>query len=66
MAYQYWQLMGKPKKQKFLSLRNAYHGDTVGSVSVGGMDTFHARFKGCCSKHFTRRARIATDANISM
>jgi adenosylmethionine---8-amino-7-oxononanoate aminotransferase len=52
MAYQYWQFKGKPKKQKFLSLRNAYHGDTIGSVSVGGMDLFHAKFKGLLFKSF--------------
>lgn len=52
MAYQYWQFKGKPKKQKFLSLCNAYHGDTIGSVSVGGMDLFHARFKGLLFKAY--------------
>ena len=41
MAYQYWQQSGKPKKQKFLKLENAYHGDTLGSVSVGGIGLFH-------------------------
>ena len=44
MAYQYWQLQGKPKKQKFVTLANAYHGDTVGTVSVGGIDLFHRIF----------------------
>lgn len=44
MAYQYWQLQGKPKKQKFITLANAYHGDTVGTVSVGGIDLFHRIF----------------------
>lgn len=45
MAYQYWQLTGRPRKQKFVALREAYHGDTIGSVSVGGMDLFHERFR---------------------
>ena len=45
MAYQYWQLKGQPGKQKFVTLTNAYHGDTVGSVSVGGIDLFHRIFK---------------------
>lgn len=44
MAYQYWQLKGITKKQKFVTLANAYHGDTVGSVSVGGIDLFHRIF----------------------
>lgn len=45
MAYQYWQLAGRPKKQRFVALAEAYHGDTIGSVSVGGMDLFHERFR---------------------
>lgn len=44
MAYQYWQQKenGRYKgKTKFIHLSNAYHGDTLGSVSVGGIDLFH-------------------------
>lgn len=44
MAYQYWQLKGQTQKKKFVTLTNAYHGDTVGSVSVGGIDLFHRIF----------------------
>jgi len=45
MAYQYWQLVGRPRKQRFVALQEAYHGDTIGSVSVGGMELFHERFR---------------------
>lgn len=45
MAFQYWQHKGKPGKQKFIALDQAYHGDTVGTVSVGGIDLFHRIFK---------------------
>lgn len=45
LAYQYWQLVGRPQKQRFVALFEAYHGDTIGSVSVGGMDLFHERFR---------------------
>jgi adenosylmethionine-8-amino-7-oxononanoate aminotransferase len=50
MAYQYWQLTGYPKKTKFVSLKEGYHGDTLGSVSVGGIDLFHERFRGLLFK----------------
>ncbi len=45
MAFQYWQEKGFKKKTKFVSFVNAYHGDTVGSVSVGGIDLFHKKYK---------------------
>ena len=41
MAYQYWQQRGHPQKKKFAKLTNAYHGDTLGAVSLGGIDLFH-------------------------
>ncbi len=41
MAYQYWQNKGKKQKKQFVKLKNAYHGDTLGAVSVGGIDLFH-------------------------
>lgn len=45
MAFQYWQHKGQTSKQKFIALANAYHGDTIGTVSVGGIDLFHRVFK---------------------
>ncbi|TCK02510.1 adenosylmethionine--8-amino-7-oxononanoate transaminase [Phorcysia thermohydrogeniphila] len=45
MAYQYWQLKGEKKRTKFVKLDEAYHGDTVGSVSIGGIDLFHSMFR---------------------
>lgn len=45
MAFQYWQHQGKPNKNKFIALNHSYHGDTVGAVSVGGIDLFHRVFK---------------------
>jgi len=43
-SFQYWALRGQPTKQKFLRLGDAYHGDTLGAVGVGGIDLFHRVF----------------------
>jgi adenosylmethionine-8-amino-7-oxononanoate transaminase len=51
MAYQYWQFKGE-KREFFFSLKNAYHGDTIGAVSVGGVDAFHSRFKSLLFKSY--------------
>ena len=48
MAYQYWQQAdgGRGRSRTaFLTLGNAYHGDTIGSVSLGGIDLFHERYR---------------------
>jgi adenosylmethionine-8-amino-7-oxononanoate aminotransferase len=44
IAFQYWRHLGLPRKTKFVSLVNAYHGDTIGSVSLGGMELFHGAY----------------------
>jgi len=43
-AFQYWAHQGKPQKQRFLHLADAYHGDTLGAVGVGGIPLFHRIF----------------------
>jgi len=45
MAFQYWQQTGSPRRKRFAALNLAYHGDTIGAVSVGGMDLFHAAYR---------------------
>jgi adenosylmethionine-8-amino-7-oxononanoate aminotransferase len=47
MAFQYHQQApkGNRNKKKFIRLSNAYHGDTIGSVSIGGIDLFHSMYK---------------------
>ena len=40
MALQYWAQTGRPARTKFISLSEAYHGDTAGAMSVGGVDVF--------------------------
>ncbi|HKY09541.1 MAG TPA: adenosylmethionine--8-amino-7-oxononanoate transaminase [Candidatus Binatia bacterium] len=41
MAVQYWQLQGESKRTLIASLTESYHGDTVGSMSMGYSETFH-------------------------
>jgi adenosylmethionine-8-amino-7-oxononanoate aminotransferase len=45
MAFQFHRLRGDPRRASFLTLKNAYHGDTLGAVSVGGIEVFHERFR---------------------
>ncbi len=55
IAFQYWHNSPQPPlalreggqhhKNKFLTFTNAYHGDTIGSVSLGGIDLFHQIYK---------------------
>jgi adenosylmethionine-8-amino-7-oxononanoate transaminase len=44
IAFQYWRNRGFDRKRLFVTLSEAYHGDTIGSVSLGGIDLFHAIF----------------------
>jgi len=45
MAYQYQVHLGRPERSRFITFRNAYHGDTLGAVSVGGIEIYHTTFK---------------------
>ena len=47
LAFQYWQQRAEPRPEKtrYLSFQQAYHGDTLGSVSVGGVERFHEMFR---------------------
>lgn len=50
IAFQYWQHRSKNEKHlaqktRFLSFSNAYHGDTIGSVSLGGIELFHSLYQ---------------------
>ena len=45
LSFQYHQQTGSPKKKKFVSLKNAYHGETVGALGVGDVDIFTTTYK---------------------
>lgn len=59
MAFQWWAQRGETGRRRFICLENAYHGDTVGAVSVGGIETFHSLYHPLLFE--AHRAR-ATDA----
>ncbi len=44
MSLQYWQLTGATGRRKFAAFDHAYHGDTAGASSLGGLGTFAGRF----------------------
>jgi adenosylmethionine---8-amino-7-oxononanoate aminotransferase len=46
MAFQYWQQRGGQHRRRtsFVCLQDAYHGDTIGAVSVGGIDLFRGAY----------------------
>ena len=66
MAFQYWQQMGERRKTKFARLSEAYHGDTLGSVSVGGIELFHQVYQPLLFETFAvptpYRYRLGDDA----
>jgi adenosylmethionine-8-amino-7-oxononanoate aminotransferase len=45
MAFQWWAQRGEPQRTGFIGLENGYHGDTIGAVSVGGIDLFHSLYR---------------------
>lgn len=64
MAIQYWAARGQPAKQRFLTVRGGYHGDTFGAMSVCDPVTgMHSLFRPVLAQHlFTERPSIAFDA----
>lgn len=45
LAYEFARRSGRTNKPRFLSLENAYHGDTIGAVALGHIDLFHQRYR---------------------
>jgi adenosylmethionine-8-amino-7-oxononanoate aminotransferase len=45
MSIQYWQACGEPKRTRFVHLRDSYHGDTAGAMSVSDIAAFRSRFQ---------------------
>ncbi len=69
MAYQYWQHKGQPQRKLFVHFDKAYHGDTIGAMSVGGIKSFHSTFSTLLFKNIhvsapeTYRLSISADTS---
>ena len=50
LAYEFTRRSGRSRRPRFLSLAGAYHGDTVGAVSLGHIDRFHRAYSGLLFK----------------
>ena len=64
MAFQYWILKDMPSKQKFICLKDGYHGDTLGAVSVGGIDLFHSVYDPLLFESFHISSYDSSDQTI--
>ncbi len=63
MALQYWFSIGKSQKSQFLTVKNGYHGDTFGAMSVCDPENgMHSMFSGVLPKHiFVEPPQCKTD-----
>src|SRR6202142_1798718 len=52
MAFQSWIQKGSGNKRLFVSLKNGYHGDTIGAMSVGNVEIFHSVFQSLLFRTF--------------
>ncbi len=65
MAIQYWVSKGQPQKQRLLTIKNAYHGDTFGAMAVCDPDNgMHHLFIDVLAKHlFAKSPECKTDTD---
>jgi adenosylmethionine-8-amino-7-oxononanoate aminotransferase len=45
MSYHYWQNRGRPRKTRFVTLANSYHGETLGALAVGSVELYKAIYR---------------------
>ncbi len=62
MAIQYWYMQGFEKKQKLLTVRHGYHGDTFGTMAVcDPVNGMHSLFQGVLPQHYFAKAPVCYD-----
>ncbi len=52
VALQYWAQNGSPERKHFVALQGAFHGETLGVTSIGGVEVFRAPFQGAVLQNF--------------
>jgi adenosylmethionine---8-amino-7-oxononanoate aminotransferase len=45
MSFHYWKNLGKPKKTRFITLSNSYHGETLGALAVGNVELYKETYR---------------------
>jgi adenosylmethionine---8-amino-7-oxononanoate aminotransferase len=45
MSFHYWRNRGRPRKTRFLTLANSYHGETLGALAVGNVELYKELYK---------------------
>jgi adenosylmethionine---8-amino-7-oxononanoate aminotransferase len=53
MSFQYWQQSGKPDKTRFVSISDAYHGETLGALAVSGCDLYRKTYQPILMKGYS-------------
>ena len=65
MAVQYWQNIGQPQRNRFVRFAHAYHGDTVGAMSLSDIGDFKDRFAGVTFETRSYDADTLSDGDIA-
>ncbi len=50
-SLQYWAQNGRPSRKRFVSLEEAFHGETLGATAIGGVELFRRPFAGAIPEH---------------
>ena len=45
MSFHYWRNTGQPRKTRFITLSNSYHGETLGALAVGNVDLYKSIYR---------------------
>ena len=45
MSFHYWRNCGQPRKSRFITLSNSYHGETLGALAVGNVDLYKSIYR---------------------